>query len=64
MSQEEFERKLLEFLRNCGGLVLYEEIAQWKLSHPEYRGCSVEKAVKSLEKKGLVECTERGVRAL
>ena len=63
MSQEEFEIHLLAFLKKEGGLVLYEAIAQWKLRHPEFSGCSTEKALKSLESKGLVELTDRGAKA-
>ncbi len=64
MCQEQFETALLNFLKNQGGLVLYEQINYWKMNHPEYRDCSVETALESLVRKGLVECTDRGARAL
>ena len=64
MSQEEFEMKLLEFLKYRGGLVLYVELAQWKKGHLEYGFCSVKMALESLEQKGLIEWNDRGVRAL
>lgn len=63
MSQKEFEKRLLAFLKKEGGLVLYEEITQWKMQHPEFSGCSIKDALKSLEAQGLVELTDRGAKA-
>lgn len=62
--QKQFEEQLLMFLKKEGGLVLFEEIYQWKLSNPEFSDCSVKEALTSLHSQDLIELTDRGARAL